>query len=67
MTGRVLKPLRPGELDRVPRGNWVALVDGRTVACARSLEELMEIMEKKGYSCDDYIAVKLHRHDLMAA
>ncbi|MCE4614234.1 MAG: DUF5678 domain-containing protein [Desulfurococcales archaeon] len=67
MTGRVLKPLRPGELDKVPRGNWVALVDGRMVACARSLEELMDIMEKKGYSYDEYIAVKLHRHDLMAA
>ena len=67
MVGKVLKPLRPGELDKVPRGNWVALVDGRTVAYARSFEELNEIMERKGYSCKDYIAVKLHRHDLMVA
>ncbi|MCE4606874.1 MAG: hypothetical protein F7B59_06050 [Desulfurococcales archaeon] len=67
MAGKVLKPLRSGELDKVPRGNWVALVDGRTVAFAGSFEDLIEIMEKKGYGYDDYIAVKLHRHDLLFA
>jgi len=62
---RALQPVRPGELDKVPLGYWAAIVDGRVVAWARTLEELREIMARKGYKKDEYGVIKVPSHDLL--
>ncbi|MEB3772626.1 MAG: hypothetical protein GSR82_02975 [Desulfurococcales archaeon] len=47
-SGRSVKIVKPGELDRVPPGYWAAIVDGKVVAWAISLQKLLSIMESKG-------------------
>ncbi len=48
-TSRSIKLVKPGELDRVPPGYWSAIIDGKVVAWAKSLQELLMIVESKGY------------------
>ena len=57
--------IKDGELDKVPPGYWAAIVDGKVVAYARTLEELEKIMEKKGYRKGDYGVIKVPSHSLL--
>ncbi len=60
-----MRPIKPGELDKVPPGYWAAIVDGRVVAWAKTLKELREIMARKGFKKDEYGVIKVPRHDLL--
>lgn len=60
-----VKTIKPGELDRVPPGYWAAIVDGRVVAWARTLEELRRTMARKGFGREEYSVIKVPSHDLL--
>jgi len=62
-----IKLIKPGELDRVPPGYWAAIVDGKVVAWAKSLQELLRIMESKGYKRSEYAVVKVPPDELLVA
>jgi len=57
--------IEPGELDKVPPGYWAAIANGRVIAWAKTLKELREIMERKGYKRDEYGVIKVPSHDLL--
>ncbi|MCS7365467.1 MAG: DUF5678 domain-containing protein [archaeon GB-1867-035] len=63
--GKVVELIRPGELDKVPRGKWAAVRDGVVVAWADTLEKLRKVMKEKGFRRDEYYVIKVPRHDLM--
>ena len=65
MKAGAIEVIRRGELDKVPPSYWAAIVDGRVVAYARTLEELEKIMERKGYRKGSYGVVKVPSHDLL--
>ncbi len=66
-TSRSIKLVKPGELDRVPPGYWAAIIDGKVVAWAKSLQELLMIMESKGYKKGEYAVVKVPPDELLVA
>ena len=61
---RAIELVRPGELDKVPPGKWAAIKDGKVIAWANTLKELIEVMERMGYSRRDYAVIKVPSHDL---
>ena len=65
MKDKSIGVIKKGELDRVPEGYWAAIVDGRVVAYARSLEELEKIMRKRGYEKGSYGVIKVPSHNLL--
>ena len=58
-SGKSMRLVKPGELDRVPPGYWAAIVDGRVVAWAGSLHKLLSVMENKGYKRNEYAVIKV--------
>ncbi len=66
-SGRSVKLVKPGELDRVPPGYWAAIVDGRVIAWADSLQKLLSIMESKGYKRNEYAVIKVPPDELLVA
>ena len=62
---KAVQPIKPGELDKVPPGYWAAIVDGRAVAWAKTLEELREIMAQRGFKRSEYGVIKVPSHDLL--
>lgn len=65
MSAKPIVAIRKGELDKVPPGYWAAVVDGRVVAYAKTLRELVKIMEEKGYRKGSYGVIKVPKHDLL--
>ena len=63
---RLIKPILDGELDKVPPGHWAAIIEGKVVAHAPTLEELEETMTQRGYSNEDHGVVKLSSTELLA-
>ena len=59
--------VEPGELDRVPSGYWAAVVDGRVVAWADSLRDLLTVMERRGYKRNEYAVIKVPPDELLIA
>ncbi len=59
--------VEPGELDKVPPGYWAAVVHGKVVAWADSLQDLLLIMEKKGYKRNEYAVIKVPPDELLVA
>jgi len=59
--------IKPGELDRVPSGCWAAVVNGKVVAWADSLRDLLSLMEKKGYKRNEYAVIKVPPDELLIA
>ncbi len=66
-SGRSVKLVKPGELDRVPPGYWAAIVDGKVIAWAASLNKLLTIMENKGYKRNEYAVIKVPPDELLVA
>ena len=66
-SGRSVKLVKPGELDRIPPGYWAAIVDGKVVAWAASLQKLLSVMENKGYKRDEYAVIKVPPDELLVA
>ncbi len=66
-SGRSVELVKPGELDRVPPGYWAAIVDGRVVAWADSLQKLISVMENKGYKRSEYAVIKVPPDELLVA
>ena len=64
---RSVKLVKPGELDRIPPGYWAAIVDGKVVAWADSLQKLLSIMESKGYKRNEYAVIKVPPDELLVA
>lgn len=62
---KVIEVVRPGELDKVPPGYWAAVVDGKVVDWAPTLDELVKRMDAKGYGRDQYSVLKVPSHDLL--
>jgi len=65
LKGKPIEVIKKGELDKVPEGHWAAIVDGRVIAYARTLEELERIMGEKGYERGSYGIIKVPSHDLL--
>ncbi len=61
---RAIELVKPGELDKVPPGKWAAIKDGKVIAWADTLKELIETMEKMGYNRRDYAVIKVPSHDI---
>ena len=66
-SGKSVKLVKPGELDRAPPGYWAAVVDGRVVAWADSLQKLLSVMESKGYERNEYAVIKVPPDELLVA
>jgi len=66
-SGRSVKLVKPGELDRVSPGYWAAIVDGKVVAWASSLQKLLSIMKSKGYKRIEYAVIKVPPDELLVA
>ncbi len=66
-TSRSVKLVKPGELDRVPPGYWAAIIDGKVVAWADSLQKLLSIMESRGYKRSEYAVIKVPPDELLVA
>ena len=66
-SGRSVKLVKPGELDRIPPGYWAAIVDGKVVAWAASLQKLLSMMESKGYKRGEYAVIKVPPDELLVA
>ncbi len=64
---RSIQLVEPGELDKVPPGHWAAVVNGKVVAWADSLDDLLSIMEKKGYKRNEYAVIKVPPDELLVA
>ncbi len=64
---RGMQLVEPGELDRVPPGYWAAVVNGKVVAWANSLQDLLSMMEKKGYKRNEYAVIKVPPDELLIA
>lgn len=62
-----MKLIKPGELDRVPPGYWAAIVNGRVVAWAESLQKLLSIMESRRYKRNEYAVIKVPPDELLVA
>lgn len=60
-----IEVIKRGELEMVPQGYWVAVVDSKVVAYARILEELERMMKEKGYEKGSYGIMKVPSHDLL--
>ncbi len=66
-SSKSVKLIKPGELDRVPPGCWAAIIDGKVVAWAESLQKLLSIMESKGYKRSGYAVIKVPPDELLVA
>ncbi len=67
MKKRSVQLVEPGELDRVPPGCWAAVVNGKVVAWAESLRDLLSIMERRGYRRGEYAVIKVPPDELLVA
>ncbi|MEB3779065.1 MAG: DUF5678 domain-containing protein [Desulfurococcales archaeon] len=66
-TSRSVKLVKPGELDQIPPGCWAAIIDGKVIAWADSLQKLLSIMENKGYKRNEYAVIKVPPDELLVA
>ena len=66
-SSKSVKLVEPGELDRVPPGYWAAIIDGKVVAWADSLQKLLSIMESRGYKRNEYAVIKVPPDELLVA